>query len=174
MAPVACNDAELAAMLAPPVMEGLKIVGETNLEPDAYNVISSRVGRGSWYVPNIGGSLSRAWTTKTFVGAGFNLGTMEFYFDNDKVSHVVSDYQGQHVTPRWISDGHGGIYENHDFEMANNIAEIIDLGLGGMKLGPENPTRSATNFWDIMLMNFRSNQRQWITAGLRAAGLTVM
>ena len=174
MAPVASNDAELAAMLAPPVMQGLQIVGETNLEPDAYNVINSKVGRGSWYVPNIGGSLSRAWTTQTSVGAGFNLGVMEFYFDNSKVSHVVSDLQGQHVTPRWISDGRGGVYENYDFETADNIAEIIDLGLGGMKLGPKNPTRTATNFWDVMLTNFRSNQRKWITAGLRAAGLPVM
>ena len=174
MAPVACNDAELAAMLAPPVMEGLKIVGEINLEPDAYNVISSRVGRGSWYIPNTGGSLSRAWTTQITVGAGFNLGTMEFYFDKSKAPSVLSEYQGQHITPKWINDGHGGLYENNNFVKANNIAEIIDLGLGGMKLGPENPTRTATHFWDVILTNFRSNQREWITAGLTAAGLDVM
>jgi len=172
MSPIASNDAELAAMLAPPVMQGLKIVGETYLEPEAYTVIGSRVGRGHQYQANIGGSLSRAWTTKTFVGAGFNLGTMEFYFDNDKVSHIAKT--GQHVTPQFINDGHGGVYENYDFEEAENIAEIIDLGRGGMKLGPDNPTRQATHFWDVLLNTYRSNNRAWITAGLTAAGLDVV
>ena len=172
MAPVASNDAELAAILAPPVMQGLQIVGDMFISPMAEIEISSRVGRGSQYVANQGGSLSRAWTTKTSIGGGFNLGTMEFYFDKGKVSHVAST--GQHVTPQWINDGHGGVYENYDFETADNIAAIVELGGGGFKLGPENPTFQATHFWDAMLSRYRSSERRWITAGLRSAGLPVM
>ena len=54
------------------------------------------------------------------------------------------------------------------------LKPLIDKGLGGMLFGPDNPTREATNFWDMVLTDFHSNERQWITAGLLAAGLPVM
>ena len=76
MAPVACNDAELAAILAPPVMEGLKIVGEQFLEPRIEQDINMRTGRDSFYASRQGGSLYRAWTTKDAVGGECSLVTI--------------------------------------------------------------------------------------------------
>lgn len=178
MAPVACNDAELAAMLALPVMEGLKIVGEQYLEPKIEQVIDMHTHRGSMYVAGQGGSLSRAWSTKTSVGGGFNLGTMETYYDSSKLAHTDS-IRGQHMTPLEIvrfSDVEGETYQAVGFqENVSDMATLIDKGLGGMLLGPDNPTRIPTGFWDYgVIPQFKSNQRDWITAGLTAAGLTVM
>lgn len=170
MAPVACNDAELAAMLAPPVMEGLKIVGEQFLEPKIEQDINMRTGRGSFYASGQGGSLSRAWTTKVAVGGGFNLGSMETYYDSAKLTY--NSGRGQHITPdsAWMDR----TSLPNDPEAISDMASLIDKGLGGMLFGPDNPTREATNFWDMVLTDFRSNERQWITAGLLAAGLPVM
>ena len=172
MCPVASNDAELAAMLAPPVMDGLKFVGEMLIEPEMSIIINAKTNRGSQYQAGSNGSLSRAWSTKTNVGSGMMLGTMEFYFDNSKLTQDKE--RGQHITPRWINSGFGDTIENTVFTPAENIAEIIDLGLGGMRLGADNPTRQATHFWDLMLNTYRSNERRWITAGLLSAGLTVV
>ena len=177
MAPVACNDAELAAMLAPPVMEGLKIMGEQYLEPKIEQVIDMHTHRGSMYVAGQGGSLSRAWSTKTSVGGGFNLGSMETYYDSGKLGHV--SVRGQHMTPLEIvrfSDVEGETYQAIGYqESVEDMATLIDKGLGGMLLGPDNPTRIPTGFWDYgVIPQFKSNQRAWITAGLTAAGLTVM
>ena len=173
MSPIACNDAELAAILAPPVMQGLKIVGEQFMEPEMSIIVNMKTGRGNQYSAGGAGSLSQAWTTQTSIGAGMALGTMEFYFDKAKAPAII-DPQGQHITPRWINNGDGSVRENKVFIKANNIAAIIDEGLGGMKLGPDNPTRQATHFWDLMLNKYRSSERRWITAGLRSAGLPVM
>lgn len=177
MAPVACNDAELAAMLAPPVMEGLKIVGEQYLEPKIEQVIDMHTHRGSMYAAGQGGSLSRAWSTKISVGGGFNLGSMETYYDSGKLGH--DSMRGQHITPLEIvrfNDVEGETYQAVGFqESVSDMATLIDKGLGGLLLGPDNPTRIPTGFWDYGVMpQFKSNQRAWITAGLTAAGLTVM
>lgn len=169
---VACNDAELAAILAGPVMQGLKIVGEHFMEPEMDIIVNMKTHRGSQYSAGGAGSLSKAWSTKTSVGAGMALGVMEFYFDKGKLGQ--NKESGQHITPHWINDGRGGVYENTVFTPAKNIAAIIDEGRGGMKLGPVNPTRQATHFWDLMLTKYRSSERRWITAGLRSAGLPVM
>ena len=170
MAPVACNDAELAAMLAPPVMEGLKIVGEQYLEPKIEQIIDIHTHRGSVYSAGQGGSLSRAWTTKVAVGGGFNLGSMETYYDSGKLSY--NSGIGQHITPDSAWMDRTSLSNNP--EAISDMASLIDKGLGGMLFGPDNPTREATNFWDMVLTDFHSNERQWITAGLLAAGLPVM
>ena len=171
MAPVACNDAELAAMLAPPVMEGLKIMGEQFLEPRIEQIIDTHTHRGSVYSAGQGGSLSRAWTTKVAVGGGFDLGTMETYYDSSKLSY--NSGIGQHITPdsAWMDRSS----LPNDPEAISDMASLIDKGLGGMLFGPENPTRIPTGFWDFgVIPQFVANQRQWITAGLLAAGLPVM
>lgn len=173
----ACNDAELAIMLAEPVMKGLQIMGEQYLEPKIEQVIDIHTHRGSIYVAGQGGSLSRAWSTKTSVGGGFNLGSMETYYDSGKLGH--DSVRGQHITPLEIvrfSDVEGEIYQAIGYqESVEDMATLIDKGLGGMLLGPDNPTRIPTGFWDYgVIPQFKSNQRAWITAGLTAAGLTVM
>ena len=170
MAPVACNDAELAAMLAGPVMEGLKIVGEEFIQPKIEQVIDMKTNRGNIYAAGQGGSLSRAWTTKTSVGAGFNLGTMETYYDSGKLSY--DSVRGQHMTPELNEDGN--FRHIYSVGVITDMASLIDLGQGGMLFGPDNPTREATHFWDMVLGVYRSSERMWITAGLRAAGLPVM
>ena len=172
MGGIASNDAELAAILAPPVMDGLKIAGEVNVQTMIEAVINSVTGRGSMYSAGGGGSLSQAWDTKTEVFGGMTLGEMETYYDQGK--ETVDSERGQHITPRWINDGHGGQFENTNFEATNNLAEIIDKGLGGYKLGPQNPTRQATNFWEKALAEFQAGADGWIRSGLLAAGLPLV
>ena len=129
-----------------------------------------RTGRGSFYTSGQGGSLSRAWTTKVAVGGGFNLGSMETDYDSAKLTYDSG--RGPHITPdsAWMDR----TSLPNDPEAISDMASLIDKGLGGMLFGPDNPTREATNFWDMVLTDFRSNERQWITAGLLAAGLPVM
>lgn len=171
MAPVASNDAELAAMLAPPVMEGLKIVGEQYLEPRIEQIINVHTNRGSMYNAGQGGSLSRAWTTKVSIGAGFNLGSMETYYDSSKLSY--NSGVGQHITPDSAWMDRTSLPDNP--EAISDMASLIDKGLGGMLFGPDNPTRYPTGFWDYgVIPQFKANERAWITAGLIAAGLPVM
>lgn len=164
----ASNDAELAAILAGPVMQGMQIVGEMFIEPEIGIVVGMKTGRGSGQYQGGGGfgSLSQSWTTKTSVGGGFDLGTMETYYDSSKLSHIPS--MGIHETPDYLDRP---IYSSGAID---DMASLIDLGLGGMLFGPDNPTREATHFWDLVLNKYRISERRWITAGLRSAGLPVM
>lgn len=174
MAPVASNDAELAAMLAGPVMQGMQIVGEMFIEPEIGIVVGIKTGRGSGKYQGGGGfgSLSQSWTTKTSVGAGFNLGVMETYYDSSKLSHIPS--MGIHTTPDLDDRENGNFRHVYNGGDINDMASLIDLGLGGMLFGPVNPTREATHFWDLALAKYRASERRWVTAGLRSAGLPVM
>ena len=177
MAPVASNDAELAAILTEPVMRGLQIVGEEYLEPKIEEVINTHTHRGSMYAAGQGGSLSRAWSTLTTYGGGFNLGVMETYYDKSKLGY--DSVRGQHITPLEIvrfDDVEGETYQAIGYqESVSDMASLIDKGLGGMLLGPDNPTRTPTGFWDFgVIPQFKANQRAWITAGLTAAGLDVI
>ena len=172
MAPVACNDAELAAMLAPPVMRGLQAVGEMFIEPEIGVQVGMHTGRGSIYQAHTGasGSLSRAWTTKTTVGSGFNLGVMETYYDSGKLTYDASI--GQHITPNLDSeDNYRHVY---NAGVISDMASLIIQGGGGMLFGPDNPTRIPSDFWTPLLQQVRANERRWVTAGLRMAGLSVM
>ena len=172
MGGIASNDAELAAILAPDVMDGLKIAGEVNVQTMIEAVVNSVTGRGNDYSAGQGGSLSKAWLTKTMVLGGMTLGEMETYYDQGE--ETVNSERGQHVTPRWIKDGHGGYFESNQFVPTSNLAEIIDKGLGGYRLGPENPTRRATNFWEKALAEFQAGADGWIRSGLLAAGLPLV
>lgn len=172
MSPIASNDAELAAILAPPVMQGLKIVGEMFIEPEIAIQVGIHTGRGSFYAAHTGaaGSLSRAWTTKTDVGSGINLGVMETYYDSGKLAHIPKI--GQHTTPdkSLISR----VTPPRNAGDISDMASLIIEGGGGMLFGPDNPTRTPSDFWTPVLARYRSSERRWITAGLRSAGLTVM
>ena len=146
MSGIASNDAELEAILAPAVMEGLQIAGEFDLEPLIQNIISSATHRGSFYSAGGGGSLQDAWTTVCYGGAG--LGEMETYYDSSKL-----------------------LYDGGDVE---DMASLIDQGLGGMLFGPDNPTRHPTMFWDAVISQFQAEGYEMIKKGLIAAGLPVM
>ena len=172
MGGIASNDAELAAILAPAVTEAMQYLGEAKIEPMIEVEINASTGRGSMYSAGQGGSLSRAWNTKSMSLGGQTLCEMETYYDPGE--ETVSEERGQHTTPRWIRDGNGNFYENKKFEPTSNLAEIIDKGLGGFKLGPDNPTRHATYFWDGILAHFKSNADGWIRASLIAAGLPLV
>lgn len=162
MAPVACNDAELAAMLAPPVMEGLQIMGQWDLEPLIQNIVSSATHRGSFYSAGEGGSLQNAWTTVSYVTGGMVLGEMETYYDSRKLTYDSS--RGQHITP----DGF-----NYS-EQIKDMASLIDQGGGGMLFGPDNPTRYPTMFWNAVIAQFQSEGDKMIRNGLLAAGLPLI
>lgn len=164
MSGIASNDAELEAILAPAVMEGLQIAGEFDLEPLIQNIISSATHRGSFYSAGGGGSLQDAWTTVCYGGAG--LGEMETYYDSSKLSYNPST--GQHTTP---GDVDRPIYDGGDVE---DMASLIDQGLGGMLFGPDNPTRHPTMFWDAVISQFQAEGYEMIKKGLIAAGLPVM
>ena len=170
MAPVACNDAELAAILAPPVMEGLQIMGQWDLEPLIQNIISSATHRGSFYSAGGGGSLQDAWTTVSYVGGGMVLGEMETYYDSAKLTYDSG--RGQHITPdsAWMDR----TSLPSDPEAISDMASLIDQGLGGMLFGPDNPTRHPTLFWDAVISQFKSEGYTMIKNGLLAAGLPVM
>lgn len=174
MSPIASNDTELAAMLSEPVMRGLKIMGEQFLEPRIEQIINTHTNRGVIYAAGQGGSLSRAWTTKTSVGAGGSgLGIMETYYDSSKLTYNAS--VGQHETPSLDNDELGNYRHIYSVDRITDMASLIDKGLGGMLFGPDNPTRVPTGFWDFgVIPQFKANQRPWIVAGLTAAGLTVM
>lgn len=165
MGSIASNDAELAAMLAPAVMAGLQSMGEGDLEPAIENIINALTHRGSYFVGG-GGSLSEAWSTKSYVSGGINLGEMETYYDSSKLAHRAA--VGQHTTP---DDIDRNVRNGGD---VSDMATLIDRGLGGMLFGPDNPTREATNFWDVVLSHFKSNGDAWIRASLIAAGLPLV
>ena len=110
-------------------------------------------GRGSVYQAHTGasGSLSRAWTTKTTVGAGFNLGTMETYYDSGKLAYDASI--GQHITPNLDSeDNYRHVYSAGAI---SDMASLIIQGGGGMLFGPDNPTRTPSDFWTPLLQQVR-------------------
>ena len=114
-----------------------------------------------------------------FCFLSFNLFTIQLVHADVKV--ITPEIYEQVMDNIDVSDGDLKKYKNifkavtnGDFETADNIAAIVDLGGGGFKLGPENPTFQATHFWDAMLSRYRSSERRWITAGLRSAGLPVM
>ena len=162
MAPVACNDAELAAMLAPPVMEGLQIMGQWDLEPLIQNIISSATHRGDFYSAGGGGSLQNAWTTVSYVIGGMVLGEMETYYDSRKLTYDSG--RGQHITPDGFNFS----------EKVEDRASLIDQGGGGMLFGPDNPTRYPTMFWDAVIAQFQSEGDAMIRKGLLAAGLPLI
>lgn len=172
MGGTASNDAELAAILAPAVRDAMEYLGEAKIEPMIEIEINASTGRGAMYHAGEDGSLSRAWNTRSLIAGGMTLCEMETYYDPGE--ETVNSERGQHVTPRWINDGKGGQFESNQFEPTSNLAEIIDKGLGGFRLGPVNPTRSATHFWDGIIMHFQADADAWIRESLAAAGLQVM
>lgn len=165
---IASNDAELAAILAPDVTKGLVIAGETYVRPMIKTEIAGRVGRGS-YPANGAGSLSEAWTV---LGNGEGeLGGVEIYYDSGKL--IYNSGIGKHITPdnAWMARS----TLPDDPEAIEDMASLIDLGLGGMLFGPDNPTRQATHFWDGgVIPEFKSNAESWIRNGLISAGLPVI
>jgi hypothetical protein len=169
MGGIASNDAELAAILAPAVVQGLQIMGEGDLEPLIQDIISSATHRGSFYQAGGGGSLERAWTTKSNVGGGMELGEMETHYDSAKLSYDSG--RGQHITPDSVFFERSGF---DDPEAIEDMASLIDQGLGGMLFGPDNPTRHPTMFWDAVLSQFKAEGYEMIKKGLIAAGLPVM
>ena len=169
MAPVACNDAELAAILAPPVMEGLQIMGQWDLEPLIQNIVSSATHRGDFYSAGGSGSLQDAWTTVSYVGGGMSLGEMETYYDSRKLSYDSG--RGQHITPDDAFFNRSGF---DDPEAIEDMASLIDQGGGGMLFGPDNPTRYPTMFWDAVISQFQSEGDAMIRKGLLAAGLPLI
>ena len=168
MGGIASNDAELEAILAPAVMEGLQIMGEWDLEPLIQNIISSATHRGSFYSAGGGGSLQDAWTTVCY-GGGTGLGEMETYYDSAKLGYDSG--RGQHITPDSVFFERSGF---DDPEAISDMASLIDQGLGGMLFGPDNPTRHPTMFWDAVLSQFKAEGYEMIKKGLIAAGLPVM
>ena len=168
MGGIASNDAELEAILAPAVMEGLQIMGEWDLEPLIQNIISSATHRGSFYQAGGGGSLQDAWTTVCY-GGGTGMGEMETYYDSAKLGYDSG--RGQHITPD------DAFFERSNFddpEAIEDMATLIDKGLGGMLFGYDNPTRHPARFWDAIIAQFQSEGDSMIRKGLIAAGLPVM
>ena len=168
MGGIASNDAELEAILAPAVMEGLQIMGEWDLEPLIQNIISSATHRGSFYQAGGGGSLQDAWTTVCY-GGGTGMGEMETYYDSAKLGYDSG--RGQHITPD------DAFFERSNFddpEAIEDMATLIDKGLGGMLFGPDNPTRHPTMFWDAIISQFQSEGDGMIRKGLLAAGLPLV
>ena len=164
MGGIASNDAELAAILAPAVMQGLQNMGEFDLEPAIENIINALTHRGSHYFSSGGGTLAEAWSTKSYVGGGINLGEMETYYDSGELRYNSSI--GMHATP--------ADYARGKIEYVSDMATLIDKGLGGMLFGPDNPTREATGFWDVVLSHFQSHGDAWIRKQLIAAGLPLV
>lgn len=166
--PIACNDAELAAILAPAVTAGLIIAGETNIRPMIRAEIAGKVKRGS-YPANGGGSLSEAWTVEGSEEG--ELGGMTVYYDPGKLAYDSGI--GKHITPdnAWMERSS----LPDDPEAITDMATLIDQGLGGMLFGPGNPTRKATNFWiGGVIPQFKSGAYEWIKSGLISAGLPVV
>lgn len=168
MGGIASNDAELEAILAPAVMEGLQIMGEWDLEPLIQNIISSATHRGSFYQAGGGGSLQDAWTTVCY-GGGTGMGEMETYYDSAKLGYDSG--RGQHITPDDVFFERSGF---DDPEAIEDMATLIDKGLGGMLFGYDNPTRHPTQFWDAVIAQFQSEGNSMIRKGLIAAGLPIM
>lgn len=165
---IASNDAELAAILAPAVTAGLIIAGEMYVRPMIRTEIAGRVRRGS-YPANGGGSLSEAWTVEGSEEG--ELGGMEIYYDSGKL--IYDSGIGKHITPdnAWMDRS----TLPDDPEAIEDMASLIDLGLGGMLFGPENPTRQATHFWESgVIPEFKGNAEGWIRNGLISAGLPVI
>ena len=169
MGGIASNDVELEAILAPAVMEGLQIMGESDLEELIKDIISSATHRGSFYQAGHGGSLEQAWTTTSHVDMGAGMGEMETYYDSRKLTYNSST--GQHITPDDAFFERSGF---DDPEAIEDMASLIDKGLGGMLFGPDNPTRHPTMFWDAVISQFQSEGYDMIKKGLIAAGLPVM
>lgn len=169
MGGIASNDAELEAILAPAVMQGLQIMGEYDLEPLIQNVISSATHRGNFYQAGGGGSLQDAWTTVSYAG-GAGMGEMETYYDSAKLTYDSG--RGQHITPNLDSEGN---YRHvYSAGAITDMASLIDQGLGGMLFGPDNPTRHPTMFWDAVVAQFKSEGYEMIRRGLLAAGLPLI
>ena len=169
MGGIASNDAELEAILAPAVIEGLMIMGESDLEPLIQDLIGDTTHRGSFYQAGGGGSLEQAWTTESSIGGGMELGEMETHYDSGKLSYDSG--RGQHITPDDV------FFERSNFddpEAIEDMATLIDKGLGGMLFGYDNPTRHPAGFWDAIIARFQSEGDSMIRKGLIAAGLPVM
>lgn len=177
------NNRELAHMLAPAVMNGLKIMAEEYLEPDIRSNIHNRVDRGvkGGYRANADGSLSQAWNTDVEVSISpYVLGVLTTYYDSDKLIYddeyqyymCESEY-GYHIAG--VYGKHTSPYNYSRGEDIEDMASLIDLGLGGPLYGRHNPTRRATHFWDSgVIPSFESHNRSWIKSGLRQAGLKVI
>lgn len=169
MGGIASNDTELAAILAPTVMAGLQITGEGDLATLIKDVISGVTHRGSFYSAGAGGSLEQAWSTKSSIGGGMELGEMETYYDSGKLSYDSG--RGQHITPDSAFMERSGL---DNPEAIEDMATLIDRGLGGMLFGADNPTRHPTMFWNTIISRFQSEADGMIRKGLIAAGLPVI
>lgn len=170
MGGIASNDAELEAILAPAVIEGLLIMAEGDLEPLIENVINGATHRGNFYSAGGAGSLSQAWTSEGYVGAGAGMGQIETHYDPRKITHDSG--RGQHITPdnAWMDRQS----LPNDPEAIYDMATLIDKGLGGMLFGPDNPTRQPTMFWSEVISQFQSRADGMIRKGLIAAGLPLV
>lgn len=159
----ACNDAEVIAMLTPAVQEALMIMAESEMKPMMEAHVCLVTGRGEWYDAGGAGSLSQAWTVDNF-GNGIMFG-----YDSSLLTY--DDIMGRHTTPI----GAGQYYEmSGSSERVEDMASLIDLGLGGRLFGNGNPTQTPTHFWDAFLDDWVSNRRSWIISGLEAVGLPVV
>lgn len=168
MGGIASNDAELQALLAPAVIEGLMIMGEGDLQDLIRDVISGATHRGSFYHGGGGGSLEQAWSTQAGAG-GEGMGEMETYYDSGKLGY--NSGTGQHITPDSVYLERSGFDSP---EAISDMATLIDKGLGGMLFGADNPTRQATNFWSEVISDFQGRADGMIRKGLLAAGLPLV
>lgn len=160
---IAENDAQLKAMLMPAIHQALVNMGEDEMIPMMEAHICLVTGRGNWYDAGGAGSLSQAWSVENY-GDG-----ILFTYDSDKLAY--DDIMGRHTTPI-------GAGQNYDMsgnsERVEDMASLIDLGLGGMLFGNGNPTQKPTHFWDAFMDDWESNKRSWVIAGLESVGLPVV
>lgn len=168
----ASNYSELCAMLLPPVKKALRMVGEDYMMPVIETDINLVTGRGDFYQWGSGaGSLSQAWSVSD-AGDG-----IEFHYDSGKLIYVSA--MGKHMTPdvqnsqnaenEFVSARH---FVNQ--EKVEDMASLIDLGLGGRLFGNGNPTQTPTHFWDMFIDDWNGNKRSWVVTGLEAVGLPVV
>lgn len=152
----ASNDAELAAMLKPTIMQALQITGDELLKPQIEIVLSNEFGGGSMYQANGAGSVSQAWKTETN-GSG-ELGESSTQFDNSMLS---------------FGDGrHEGAYSG---EKINNMMALLDEGPVGMLFGFDNPARWHEGIWnDLVLEMWEESGYDWVRQGLESVGLEVL
>ena len=159
----ASNYSELCAMLLPAVKTALTNMAESEMLSQMEAEVCMVTGRGDWYDAGGAGSLSQAWSVENF-GDG-----VMFTYDSSRLVH--DDIMGRHTTPI----GAGQYYDmSGKSESIDDMATLIDLGLGGMLFGKGNPTQKPTHFWDAFMDSWDANKRKWIIAGLEGVGLPVV
>lgn len=153
-------------MLSVPLREAMQMLGDEFMAPAMEQEVMSVVGRGDYYHWAGGaGSLSQAWTTHC------GRWDMEFGYDSSKLVHDARI--GKHITPAGQYDENTGLKAWHA-EKVDDMASLIDLGLGGMFFGNGNPTQTPTHFWDSFLDTWDSKKRTWVIECLDAVGLPVV